>query len=305
MSACSSRRSLLATLGAALALTLLAGCGGPRQTDATTVDALALDRGPVVGAQERGRSGGVRALNAPQPKAISALRSDMRSSLFREREDEGATFAPYLNGLLPTAGEAELAYPGDRVGWVRRDASDPSQPVTAVVGLFPAPFTTRFTVKRRYYPVRIQCATVGSRGCDGTEAALIAEDVRVTTSNLTDQASRNVVRLIVGPWNEIRDVFTRGRLGAGLVIEEPADRNGYRARIDADGKVIEAGAAFGEASATPPMGAGTGLIFALRDSLGLPVWVITGTDSAGVERAAGALTQDALAGRISAIVPAR
>lgn len=288
---------------AAVALALIAGCGGPRETDASTVDAVVLDRGPVVGAQERGRSAGVRALNAPQPKAISALRSDMRSSLFREREDEGANFAPYLNGLLPGAGEAERAYPGDRVGWITRSAADTSQPPSGVVGLFPAPFTTRFTEKRRYYPVRIQCAEVQGAACERTQDALVAADVRVTTSNLTDQAARSVVRLVVGPWNQIREVFTRSRLEPGLIIEQPAETNGYRASIDAEGKQIDAGAAFGEAGGEGPFGPGTGLIFAIRDTLGLPVWVVTGTDAAGAERAAAALTQDTLAGRISAIIP--
>lgn len=284
---------------------VLAGCGGPRESSATTVDGIALDRGPVVGEREGGRSPGVRALSARTAKPIAKLRDDLRASMFREKEDEGATFTPYLNGLLPALGEAELAYPGDRVGWVPRDVADTGATPSAVVGLFPAPFTTRFTAKRRFYPVRIQCADVRSAACDATEQSLLEEDVRVTTSNLSDQASRGVVRLVVGPWATIRGSFVQGRLGDALAIEQPGERNGYGVSIDAKGTAIEQGAVFGEAAgAAAPRGPGTGLIFALRDSLGLPVWIVTGTDEAGVTAAASSLTKAALAGRVAAIIPA-
>lgn len=298
-------RSRLALLLPAFTLALTA-CGGPRETDATTVDGLTLDRGVLVGGQETGRGQGVRALSAPRPEPISALRSDMRVSVFRDREDEGATFTAYLNGLKPAAGERELAYPGDRVGWLTRDAADPSPAPSAVVGLFPAPFNARFTAKRRFYPVRVQCAEVASAACRGVERALLASDpgARVTSSDLTDQSVRMVLRVYAGPWPALRDRFARGRLSDALAIERPAEQNGFGASIDARATQIQIGAAFGEASSAPPQGAGSGLIFAIRDELGLPVWIVTGTDEAGIEAAAGALTRDDLAGRVAAVIPA-
>jgi len=284
----------------------LPACGGPRETDAKTVDGLALDRGVLVGAKEANRGQGVRALSAPEAERISALRSNMRVSIFREREDEGATFTAYLNGLRPAAGERELAYPGDRVGWLARDAADPSPAPQAVVGLFPAPFNARFTAKRRFYPVRVQCPVVASPGCRGVERALLESDpgARVTSSNLTDQSVRMVLRVYAGPWRDLRGKFTRGRLTDALAIEQPAEQNGYGASIDARGTQIQIGAPFGEASTAAPQGAGSGLIFAIRDELGLPVWIVTGTDEAGVQAAARALTRDDLAGRVAAVVPA-
>jgi hypothetical protein len=68
--------------------------------------------------------------------------------------------------------------------------------------------------------------------------------------------------------------------------------SGVYARISADGSSIVLLDARGKASRT--LGAGAGLVAAVRPSGESPMWVITGTDATGVERAAQALNATTL-----------
>ena len=302
--------------GLALALTAVAtlsACGaGPRKASTSTVDGVILDRAVVVGASGD-RPSGVRALNAEPSKTLTQLQSSMHQQQFG---DGGLVLLPYLNGLepneIPADKEAakhtypgDIAYPGDRVGWIPRDKADVADVPDAVVGLFPAPFTTRFTAKRRLLPERIQCADVRSAACNGTEAALTKLELHTATSNLQDVSSIDAIRIYVGTWAQLRPAFERGgRLGAALGVEGEAERNGYGFQISQDGKQIRAAAPFGEAASPQTYGAGTGIVYALRDELGAPVWVISGVDDAGAAAAAKALDENTLAGRVSAVIPA-
>lgn len=302
------RPIVLVSLACAAALTLSACGSGPRKTSATTVDAIILDRGVLVGAKGD-RAPGVRALNARTPKVISRFQSDLRSSLFG---DGGETkLEPYLNGVQPLEvaklpekdGDPDIAYPGDRIGWLVRDVSDPALTPSAVVGLFPGPFSTRFTKRRRLTPVRIQCADVKSAACDATEQAFVKLGLHAATSNLQDTSGLDVIRVYVGRWDALRGAFDRGRLTPAMGVESEPERNGFGLQITPDGKQVRIAAKFGEAASTAPLGAGTGVIFAIRDTADAPAWVITGTDDAGAANAVGSLDQAELAGRVAAVVP--
>ncbi len=307
------RPQLLALAAGAAAALSLAACGaGPREASTSTVDGLILDRGTVVGASGD-RPKGTRALNAEPSKTLDQLQSSMHHQQFG---DGGLTLLPYLNGLQPNAIPADkeaakhtypgdIAYPGDRVGWIPRDKSDVAAVPTGVVGLFPAPFTTRFTKKRRLLPVRIQCAEAQSAACDGVQQALTDLKLHTATSNLQDTSAIDEIRIYVGSWPQLRPAMQRGRMSGARVVETEAERNGYGFQISSDGKTIRAAAPFGEAAAPEVYGAGTGVIFALRDELGSPAWVVTGADDAGAGAAAKALDENDLAGRVSAIVPPR
>lgn len=303
------RPSFAVALAVVLAASLSACGAGPREASTTTVDAMVLERGVLVG-ESGDNPPGVRALNARQPKAVSRFQTDLRSNLFG---DGGETkFLPYINGMQPLAqakdlekeGAPDIAYAGDRIGWIPRDESDSAAPPSGVVGLFPAPFSTRFTKKRRLIPARIQCADVKSAACDDTEKAFAELGLNAATSNLQDTSGIDVVRIYEGSWAALRPTFTRGRLAKALTIETEAERNGYGFQLDPKAKSVRIAAVFGEASADqPPLGPGTGLIYALRDSIGAPVWVVTGTDEAGAARAASSLDETTLAGRVAAVVP--
>lgn len=303
-------RLLLAVLLAGVAATALTACGaGPREANTSTVDGVLLTRDVVVGGSGD-RPVGTRALNAEPSKTLTQLQSSMHHQVFG---DGGLTLLPYLNGLAPNKIPADeeaakhtypgdIAYPGDRVGWVPRDRSDVAAVPSAVVGLFPAPFTTRFTKKRRLLPERIQCAEVQSQACKATQQALTDLDLRTATSNLQDVSSIDVMRIYVGTWTQLRPAL-QGRLNRALTIETEAERNGYGLQITANGQQIRAAAPFGEAASPQTYGPGTGLVYAVRDDLGAPAWIVTGADDAGTAAAAKALNENDLSGRVAAIVP--
>lgn len=291
----------------------LGACGaGPRKASTSTADGLILDRGTVVG-ESGDRPKGTRALNAEPSKTLEQLQTSMHHQQFG---DGGLTLLPYLNGLEPNAIPADeeaakhtypgdIVYPGDRVGWIPRDKSDVAAVPSAVVGLFPAPFTTRFTKKRRLLPIRIQCAEAESTACNTTQQVLTDLELHTATSNLQDTSAIDELRIYVGAWPQLRPAMQRGRMSGAKVVETEAERNGYGFQISADGQQIRAAAVFGEAAAPKMYGAGTGVIFAVRDELGSPAWIVTGADDAGTAAAAEAVDENDLAGRISAIVPAR
>lgn len=313
-------RQLTALAAAGVASAVLAACGaGPREANTSTVDGVILNRGVVVGGG-KDRPSGVRALNAQPSKTLDQLQSNMHHQIFGDGDD--TVLYPYLNGLKPNEIPADeeaakhtypgdVAYPGDRVGWTVRDRSDPSAIAPAVVGLFPAPFTSRFTKKRRHLPARIQCADVQSPACQSTQDALVALKQHTATSNLQDVSSIDVIRIYVGAWATLRPAF-KSRLEAGLAVEGDSLRNGYGVQISADGKQLTTAPPFGEAGTPQTFGPGTGLVYAFTDAIkgagdaptGAPIWVVTGTDDAGAAAAAKALTEDDLVGRVAAVVPA-
>lgn len=309
---------MLAACG--VAVTALAACGaGPREANTSTVDGVILDRGVVVG-EGRDRPSGVRALNAEPSKTLDQLQSNMHHQIFGDGDD--TVLLPYLNGLKPNEIPADeeaakhtypgdIAYPGDRVGWVVRDRSDVAAVPPAVVGLFPAPFTSRFTKKRRHLPIRLQCAEVQSPACQSAQDALVSLKQHTATSNLQDVSSIDVTRIYVGAWPAVRGAL-KGRLESGLAIEDDATRNGYGVQISADGKQLTTAPPFGQEGAPQSFGAGTGLVYAFTDAIkgaggaatGAPIWVVTGSDDAGAAAAAKGLSEETLAGRVAAVIPA-
>ncbi|MBO9532321.1 MAG: hypothetical protein J7513_05015 [Solirubrobacteraceae bacterium] len=301
------RRSLPLRPAAALAVVLVAGltlaaCGGPRKSDSKTIDAIIIDRGALIGAKGDAPPG-VRALNTGVAKNLGQLENEVHHTLFGDGGK--VSLFGYLNGIKPKGGQDERAYPGDRTGWLQRDVSDPAAVPGAVVGLFPAPFTTRFTPKRRLMPTRVQCADGESNGCKATLDSLAKAGVRTGISGLQDATATTALRVYVGTWAALRPVLGKNRLKTALEVEQEPERNGFGLQISADGKSVVEGAIFGEMADTGTFGAGTGVVFATRDILGNTFWVVTGTDDEGVTRAAEAISENDLDGRVAAIAPPR
>lgn len=294
------------SLAAAAALTAalaLAGCGaGPRESSSTTIDTIVLDRGVVVG-EGRDRAPGVRAISAKVPKTLDSVQPDVTGTLFG---DGGETITtPYLNGVHPVTEGKERVYPGDRAAYLVRDESDPGAAPDAIVGLYPAPFTTRFTYKRRLKPTRLQCADTQSRACRAIRDTFLEDGITAGRTNLQDSSSIDVLRVYVGPWQAIRPALDSGRMATASDVEQPAERNGYGFQIDPATMTVRAAAPFGEATGGQSYGPGTGFIYAVRDSLGAPAWIVSGVDENGVNAAAGAIDEATLLGRVAAVIPPR
>lgn len=195
----------------------------------------------------------------------------------------------YVNGIEAPKGAADTpVYDGDRIWWDRHDWGA-TQRIPAVVGSFPEPFLHGRDGKR--LPVLVECADLSSAACDAvvntfTKLGVVAARNRVRASFV-----RDTLRVLVGPWVALRDDATVRRM------EQGPQASGVYARPTADGKRITILHPDGSPART--LGAGTGLVAATANEDDPPIWVITGTDAAGIAAAAGALDESALHDRFA------
>ncbi len=191
----------------------------------------------------------------------------------------------YVNGIESSAGAGERRVePGDRIWWDHHDWGATMR-VPAVVGSFPEPFVSGF--EGRMLPVRIVCLGEQDAPCDEVETRLRDEGITDTARSVLEQsAGLEVLRVLVGPWPEVRRDTAARKLESG-----PAE-SGVYARPAAEGDRIELIDEQGRVSR--PLGPGGGLLAATRIEAQQPTWIVTGVDAAGVAAAAAALTEDEL-----------
>jgi hypothetical protein len=198
----------------------------------------------------------------------------------------------YVNGVEASRGAAATDLrAGDRVWWDRHDWSAAMR-VPAVVGSFPEPFVHGIDGKR--LPVRVECATPGSAPCKAVSDRLASYDVPVATGGLLTARVEDTLRILVGPWSVIaQDHAVEG-------LERGPGESGVYARVARDGRSIAALDADGRRART--LGAGSGLVAATRVGDDEPIWVVTGTDDAGVASAARAFEEGTLSHRFALAV---
>jgi Domain of unknown function (DUF4430) len=198
----------------------------------------------------------------------------------------------YVNGSeAPIGAAATNVHAGDHIWWDRHDWSQ-TEHVPAVVGSFPEPFLNGIGGKR--LPVRVECADVTSRACRTVTSRLHAIGAPTGIAALGSGLAKLTLRVMVAPW-----VMLKGEPAAGAIQHGPA-ASGVYARFSADGKVLTLLDRDGRSVNT--LGAGAGLIAATAREESAPVWVVTGTDATGVERAAGAFDQHSLEDRFAVAV---
>ena len=100
----------------------------------------------------------------------------------------------------------------------------------------------------------------------------------------------------MGPWSAVGadpavSNIARGPGASGVYVRVSADGRSFSV-LDAEGRTVRT------------LTAGAGLIAATRYSEGGPVWVLTGTDSAGVQAAAQAFDQNTLRDRFAVALAA-
>jgi hypothetical protein len=187
----------------------------------------------------------------------------------------------YVNGIEAPQGAATTAvHRGDRIWWDLHDWSA-TESVPAVVGSFPEPFLHGVGGKR--LPTTIECGPDVASACKRAASELAALGVPVADQLLGTGSGTDSLTVDVGTWSELR-----GQLVAGLIEHGPG-ASGVYARfggpnqsqlqlLDPAGNVARA------------LGPGAGLVAATADHSSTPIWLVTGTDPAGVSAAAGALT---------------
>ncbi len=182
----------------------------------------------------------------------------------------------YVNGIESSIGAADFELSdGDRVWWDYRDWTAAMR-VPAVVGSWPEPFVHGF--QGTLYETRIEC--VGALpACETVGDVLKTAGARLPGPPNSGATGINV---LVGSWNRIRaDAEAR-------LLEESPERSGVFATFAGPGPTVltllnERGEPAGS------LGKGAGLVAAVRPDNGPPTWLVTGTDRAGVEAAAGIL----------------
>jgi hypothetical protein len=199
----------------------------------------------------------------------------------------------YVNGIEAGQGaQARKVSGGDRIWWDHHDW-EASMRTAAVVGSYPEPFLSG--INGEHYPVRIDCAKGSDDVCDEVARRLKEAGVKgVAKAGLGAGSGIEVLRLIVGPWAEARRDVTASILGAGPSV------SGVFAKPSRDGTKIELLDERGHVKRT--VGAGSGLVAAVRLGVQQPAWFITGTDDAGVAAAAAALEEGVLQNRFAMAV---
>jgi hypothetical protein len=162
------------------------------------------------------------------------------------------------------------------------------------VGQYPEPFL--HGIGGRKLPTRVECVDVRDPACDEVQGDLVDLGLPASKGQVGSSFVQDTLRILVGPWVALREDPTAGQIDkgpgtSGVYVRPSADSKSF-ALLDQRGHV------------TRTLGPGTGLIAATasKDQRGDPVWVVTGTDAAGVEAAAGALDEGALAGRFAIVV---
>lgn len=195
----------------------------------------------------------------------------------------------YVNGLEATSGAADTTvHPGDRIWWDLHDWSQ-TEDVPAVVGSFPEPFLHGTNGKR--LPVRVECSQPSASSCQTVLDRLRAVGVPAALSAVSGGEGRQTLRVLVGPFATIdgdpqAQSIERGPRSSGVYARFAANGRTL-ALLDADGRTVRT------------LAAGAGLIAATRVGEDAPVWLITGTDPAGVTLAAGVLGEASLRDRFA------
>jgi len=198
----------------------------------------------------------------------------------------------YVNGVLSDKGAAATKVgDGDRVWWDHH-RWDATPDVDAAVGAFPEPFRHGVDGKRR--PVRVECVQPRGSACERVVDQLTGAGVPAARGGLGTTELDQTLRILVGPYRDLR------RDRRVTVLARGVDESGVFARFGAGGRSLSALDDAGRTTRT--LRSGAGLVAAIRPELGLPLWLVTGTDEAGVTAAAGAFDEGTLQRRFALAV---
>lgn len=195
----------------------------------------------------------------------------------------------YVNGVEAPRGAASTElHRGDVVWWDHHDWGAANR-IPAIVGAFPEPFDHGIDGER--LPARIECAEGAEEACGMVQEKLGDVGAIAGEAALATRGGEGLLRVVVGLWPEVRTDFT-----LRLIAKGPG-ASGVYAVPSEDGRTIDVLDPRGQVVRT--LGPGTGLIAASATENEPPVWMVTGTDEAGLEMAARSLTTDALRGKFA------
>ena len=195
----------------------------------------------------------------------------------------------YVNGVEAPKGAAETNVgAGERIWWDLHNWGQ-TDSVPAVVGSYPEPFLNGIEGKR--YPLREECSEPSGAACATVRKRLTALGVPVALAAVSSEEVQLTLRVVVGPYSALGDSLSVHDVAAGPRY------SGVYARFSADGGTLTLLDGAGRAVRT--LGAGAGLVAATRYGEQAPVWLVTGTNAAGVDLAADALRESELRNRFA------
>jgi hypothetical protein len=274
-----------------------AGCGdsaepsGPTVTQRVTREfghelLAAEDRAPL---EQRGTVLGVLREHEKVKTSAGGLAVSSIGGLKADWEDENgdgdeSTWALIVNGIEADERPSEYRlYPGDVVQWDLRDWYV-TLDVRATVGAFPQTFTRGVFGKR--FPVTVECARPrASSSCIRVKETLrdagVAIDGSLPAGGKPPRGQPRRARVLVGPWKSWRKRAWPSRIDAGPrysgVFARFSPGAGELRLLDWNAHRVDA------------VGPGSGLVGAIRPTEEDLLWLVTGVDEQGVERAANAL----------------
>jgi hypothetical protein len=201
-----------------------------------------------------------------------------------------------VNGIIAERGSTQFPVAGgDKVWWDYRDWTD-AMDVGAVIGSYPAPFSTGYD--NRDWGVEVDC--LGDR----TACGMVTKQLEGDGVTLKDTGEN--MKLMVGTWDRVQDT-PEGR----RIIKGPAT-SGVFAGFDAPATPAPEGFPQNEAwrlvgldvrgDAAQDYGPEAGLVAAMRRAEDPPVWLITGGTDQAVQLAAAALNPKDLERRYAAVI---
>jgi len=199
----------------------------------------------------------------------------------------------YVNGVeAPKGAAATNVHPGDHIWWDRHNWSQ-TDDIPAVVGSFPEPFLNGIGGKR--LPVLVECAQVTGSACRAVGGELRKLGVPAARAAIgSGGGAAQTLRVVVAPWAAMpADPGVQS-------IERGPRASGVYARFSADGRTLSLLDQGGRIVRT--IGPGAGLLAATRTGENAPLWVVTGTDSAGAALAARAFNRGTLRNRFAVAV---
>ncbi len=198
----------------------------------------------------------------------------------------------YVNGVEAPQGAASTnVHPGDHIWWDLHDWSQ-TDDVPAVVGSYPEPFLNGIDGKR--LPVRIECADVSGEPCQTVSARLRALGVPAALAGIGPGNEPETLSVLVGTWSALRGDPVAHQIEVG------PRSSGVYVRFASNGATLALLNEQGAVART--LAGGAGLVAATRYAESAPTWVITGTDSAGVQTAAQSLDTATLADRFAVVL---
>lgn len=282
------RRRIHSAVAAALGAVAIAGCGlgsGPGTSDATlsvTRDFGSHQVGQAVEKKVPGAETVMRLLQRHYSVAtkygggfVESIKSLSGSSAHRD-------WFFYVNGIeAPMGAAATRVHKGDQVWWDLHDWRA-TQTIPAVVGSFPEPFRTGIGGQR--LPTVLDCAGNVSTACSKVGKELSKEHIPYADQGLGGGSGSDSLAIVVGTWSSLK-----GIIAAELIAAGPSHSGVYAQVVGSQGQVLELDNPQGQVVQT--LHGTAGLIAATEQpSLNQPTWLITGTNVAGVDQAAAALT---------------